>query len=319
MPQAPNYTSKAEKNAVFKEIGYIHYKEEVDEFFNHLASDRKQGFFYRGIKRAGYKLYTSGQRYWIESGKAGGRFRDHHQMYTNRLYDLRTRDDLPFKELFKRWGIDSNDDLAMLSLLQHYGGVTPFLDLTEDPYVAMYFAVEEREREPDEPTELDEYSAIYTFPRDLVDVLNRAFQQAVENQRERGDLDAGRVYSEYRFFSQGYFLIMHHKWVEKHLGPKHGKLLNNLNIIRQQGLFAYNSTEDLPIPEALKEFEKSFRKPNTPGIWVSEQLKCLNIHVSLAPYIRERLAALTPAYISDYVKPDLKKIFKQVWEEGPNY
>ncbi|MCU0318457.1 MAG: FRG domain-containing protein [Flavobacteriales bacterium] len=319
MVKAPNYITKEEKNAVFKEIGYIHYQQEVDQLFDLLASDRQQGFFYRGNKRAGYKLFTSGQRYWIESEKAGGRFRDHHHMYINRLYDLRTRDDLPFKELFKRWGIDSNDDMAMLSLLQHYGGVTPFLDLSEDPYVALYFAVEERDREPEHPTELDAYCAFYTFPRDLVHVLNRAFQQTVERQRNRGDIDTGRIYSEYRFFHRGYFLIMHHEWVEKHLGPKHGKLHNNLNIIRQRGLFAYNSTADLPVPEALQEFEKQFRKSGVKGQWVSEQLKCVNIHIGLVPYIRERLAALSPSYDKDYVMPNMKAIFERVWEEGPNY
>ena len=319
MPKAPNYSTKSEKNAVFREIGYIHQKEEVDQLFDLLASDRQQGFFYRGIKRAGYKLYTSGQRYWIESNMAGGRFTDHHQMYTNRLHALRTRDNLPFKELFKRWGIHGNDDLAMLSLLQHYDGYTPFLDLTEDPYVALYFAVEERGSEPAERTELDSYCAFYTFPRELTDTVNRRFDEAIDRQRQKGDVNAGEVYQVYRFFSEGYFLIMHHGWVEERLGPKHGKLLNNLNILRQRGLFAYNSTADLPIPEAIRAFEDRMGIPRDQGRWVSDQLKCVNIHMDLAPYIRERLAAMTPAYVKDYVKPDLKKIFERVWEEGPNY
>lgn len=316
---ALRYMSHAEKTDVFAEIGSIHDRMEVDGLFAMFASERKEHFFYRGIKRASYKLFTTGQRYWMESKGAGGRYRDHHQMYTNRLYHLRNRDDLLFKALFRQWKIDSNDDLALLSLLQHYGCYTPFLDLTEDPFVALYFAAEEPGKAPVPASELDNYFAVYTFPRELVDVVNNQYGEAVKRQSEKGDPNAGRTYSEYRFFQEGYFLVMHQEWIEKHLGDGRGRLINNPYIIRQKGLFAYNSTADLPIPEAFHAVEKEWGLERGKGALVSEQLKCLNIHRSLAPYVRERLAKLDPPIVADYVKPDFKRIFDSMWEEDPKW
>lgn len=319
MADPMRYMTAAEKAQVFTGIGSIHHREEVDQLFELFASELKDHFFYRGIKRASYKLLTTGQRYWIGSKGAGGRYTDHHQMYTNRLYHLRNRENLLFKALFRQWKIDSNDELAMLSLLQHYGGYTPFLDLTEDPFVALYFAAENPGKVLYPKSELDEYFAVYTFPRDMVDVLNRRYREAVEGQSGRGDMNAGRTYSEYRFFSQGYFLVMHQEWIEKHLGNGRGRLINNPFIIRQKGLFAYNSTADLPIPEALKEKEKEMGVHRGQGELMSDQLKCLNIHRRLAPYIMERLAKLDPPIVRDYVKPDFKKIFDSMWEEEPRW
>ncbi|WP_284461762.1 FRG domain-containing protein, partial [Chryseobacterium sp.] len=64
------------------------------------------------------------------------------------------------KKLLINSGIDENNDLAYLSYMQHFGVPTPFLDYTNNPYVALFFAIDGINFTPSD-NEIDNYFSLY--------------------------------------------------------------------------------------------------------------------------------------------------------------
>lgn len=304
MAEVPRYKSFFEKLQVF--VNHVRMTKEfqVDAFFKLMQEERHKEYFYRGLSRASYKLYTTGQRYWIEKDLGtSDRFPDHHHMYQGFLHHLKSSAHMPFAELFKRWGLSKDDDLALLSFLQHAGAPTPMLDMTEDPFVALYFASTGSSDVSGDNFETDEYFSVVTFPRRAAKAMNREYKRAVDLHRPRPDMDAGKVYAQYMFFSEGLALVLHPDELQEILGEGRGQVVNNLNIINQKGLFVYTSTADLPLMELIRHNEARNPSPPPTERLISSSIRCVDIHRALAGYVQDKLAALQPAINEDFIFP----------------
>lgn len=312
MAIVPPYRTKAEKIAIISQCKFAHHKEEVDDLLQRFEGEDPKGFFFRGMSKASYKLYTSGQRFRILHD-LGARGNDHRSMYTNMLHRTRNIRNGAVAELMKSSGIHHHDDIALFSYMQHHSGPTPFLDLTEDPFVALYFAVEGEHLTRAE-NELDLYFSVYSVPRELEAVFNGAWKKTRDVWMAENAIESTMMAS-YAVLWQGKILIMREGWIRETFGDDVGHIRNNLNVINQKGLFVFNGSADLPLIEAVQEHERQTNAASVPGRLASNEFRCINIHNSLAGYVRERLAQRTPPIVKSYIYPSTDDIFRDVKDE----
>jgi hypothetical protein len=105
------------------------------------------------------------------------------------------------------------------------------------------------------------------------------------------------------FFSEGKFLLMHQPWLAEHLGAEYGRIMNNVFIERQKGLFLFHRFPEHPFTEALLLYQQQENMTRDNSILVSDQIICMNIHRSLASSVRARLMQLNPPLHWDYIMP----------------
>lgn len=139
--------------------------------------------------------------------------------------------------------------------------------------------------------------------------MNREFKKAVERNRSREDLDAGDLYSQYLFFSEGLVLVLHPDELRDTLGEGRGQVVNNLNIINQKGLFVYNSEADKPLMELIWFNEARHPSPPPKEQLISSGIRCVDIHNDLAGYVQDKLAAMHPAINEDHIFPNPANYF----------
>jgi hypothetical protein len=100
-----------------------------------LKSAQGENVFFRGQASARWKIFSSIQREWIQKDL---------KRYNNNIDDF-VSGFLKFcrKELSIKIKAKCKEpyDVSILSMLQHYGAPTPFVDFTSNPDVALYFAV----------------------------------------------------------------------------------------------------------------------------------------------------------------------------------
>ncbi len=303
----PPYPSRTQKLAVFTNSVFADHKQDVDAILEYFDTKDADRFFFRGMSKASYKLYTSGQRFRILND-IHVKSKDDLSMYMGMFYRTRQVRNGAVAELMRASGIHKQDDIALFSYMQHHSGPTPFLDLTEDPFVALYFATEDTVLSRAE-NELDMYFSVYCVPRSLEEVFNRAWSAARVDWNVPPE---SPMMVNYASFWQGKIIVMREPWVRETFGDNVGHLRNSLNVINQKGLFIFNGSADLPLVEAIQDYERITNAASIPGYLASNAFKCFNIHNSLAAYVRERLAARTPALTKSYIYPSAEDIFKDV-------
>ena len=196
--ELPTYKSLEEKKSNFtfyKQIDnpnnlkyYLKELERLPHTFKRWGIDRREpACIFRGVKEAKYKLYTSAQREWIKGDLSKKLGEDGFADFVDRvLYQLKK--DTRLRNYLKTRGIIQND-MFLLSLLQHYGAPTPLLDFTYDREVALFFATRGDEKSQSDKTretiEIDEYFSIYAFHTGTgksvwLDDLNIAFIEGYE-------------------------------------------------------------------------------------------------------------------------------------------
>ena len=122
----------------------IDTKNDFDLWFNNIIAikaEERTNFIFRGMKEAKHKLYTSGQRQWLENDMtewAG-------MTYLNFIYELvnHARNHPLLEKVFDVYNYSATQrEFPILSILQHYGGPTPLMDWTYNINVALFFATE---------------------------------------------------------------------------------------------------------------------------------------------------------------------------------
>lgn len=308
MTSLPRYETQDDKGLVFSPNDYVHRKQDVDQLFDMFADKDKEGLFvFRGATSASQKLYTSSQRIWL--GQELFKREDNHVSFNTRLI-LEARQDQSeaINRYFAQIGLDPNNDFSMLSYMQHYGAPTPFLDFTEDPFVAMWFASQERATSVDD-NEIDQYFSVYSVRRILSKALNRPLRATYDKwNAEGGEEYAQKAVSSYQGgFYQGSILIIADQELDDIFCKGGKRIWNNLNIINQRGLFVFNGSADVPLMEEILRIEQGLPEDPSRGK-VSEAIKGVNIHRNLSEYVRMRLSQRTPAITREHLFPDPWKI-----------
>lgn len=320
-------------------------EEELDKFEKSIVLP-----VYRGIGEAKYKLYTSAQREWIvnewwkqlgENGFAEFISQTLSNLTKNNMlteyfksldkpYDtLRDRIEWLIEKLraiesvesFKPWETiieqesfylqaklidaihksfikpksliaDIGRDLRHLSFLQHYGAPTPLIDFTLKKKAALFFAIDGIGHHNHGGEDIENYLSIYACEYSSITPIE-GFILLLSNSTNRNSENGGLMKSLPKewpliFISNPLWVLMPTKTVASWSNP---------NIIAQEGCFFLNMDGIKPLEE-----RKEIRK-----------MACLDIHKSLAPYIREKY--LKPKGITkESLFPDFNAIAKEAYE-----
>ncbi len=89
------------------------------------------------------------------------KIRDHYKKFINELIaNCKSWNNGVVKNLLVQSGIDKNNELTYLIYEQHFGVPTPLLDFTFNPYVALFFAINNITYTPSN-NEIDNYLSLY--------------------------------------------------------------------------------------------------------------------------------------------------------------
>ncbi len=304
------YQSFLQKNIFFNQRS-IETKEELDEFI--LEYGKKKNLIYRGVREARWRLYSSLQRHWIIY-----KYTERDISHKEFIIDFIQRGRKVFRETLSSFllknNIDPENDLAILSFLQHHNQPTPLLDWTEEVSNALYFAVDGVDLTIG-TREIHQYFSVYILDGKLFSELgikqimekeikthSNKFRKGLEKYAKHKGL-APDTYD--KLFSDD---IMKKMTVMK-IGNKFASALtninllhnlpfaffsdslddvlkfglnNNLRITNQQGVFTWNSDPTLPLEHIILNDFREKNKSVEDG-WVCQ---CVNIHKNLAKHIK---------------------------------
>lgn len=297
MSRLSEYESLQGKNIYFETENRIETKQDFNDLWRELTRlYRSKEYLFRGVDEAKYKLYTSSQRFWVtqELNKQNNRY---HEFIKRLIAESRQWNRSTISKLLEANGI-RNDVFAYLSYMQHFRVPTPLLDFSYNPFVALFFAVDSLQAYPSD-REIDNYCSLY-----VTNSSNEYFQDmknALEISLKGGFLKEEDFYDR---------MSTHPTQLIETDNPIF-KVLNNTNIINQEGLFFYNNHPVYPIEEIyyqniqevqqyLDEYEFKESK------YAPHFARCINIHKGLKEYILTKLA--TKGIDSEYIYPNIEKL-----------
>ncbi len=182
----------------------------------------------------------------------------------------------------------SQNDLLYLSIAQHYGGISPLLDFSEDIKTALFFMTENASFPTTGDNNISNYSSIYikqdeiTF-MDIINQLEQLIQERLNtidvqnvNIENIKDLDPFQELTNFNNLKKiDAPVLIPNKRKKIKLRFKDNSTIeailsiSNLNIVAQKGCFVFHYDENEP----LRPLEKG--------------IECVDIHKSLMPYIKK--------------------------------
>lgn len=223
------------------------------QFEGFYSKKKDERLIFRGTKEASYKLYTTSQRDWILN---------HSDMdYSHYLGKILDNSKSCNNGIIKKYlgSIDKTfvkNNLSYFSIMQHYGLPSPLLDFTYNPFIALYFAVQNIEKcfyDDDYNNIRNFFSVYFIYPR---------WAKYKGFTKELLELDLQNLKSEV------YQLV------------DYQVVYNNLNIQAQEGLFFVNTFSNEDLITSMKKTNKANE---------NVRFGCYNIHKSLANLIKESL------------------------------
>lgn len=283
------YKSVDEKKEFFQ-YQQINTEEEFKKVYDKLKNS--QSCIFRGVREAKFKLYTSAQRVWIENDfdKSGVSYVD----FIKKLLS-----ELEKEKIISKYCKSLNkipNDVFGLALLQHYSAPTPLLDFTTDKDIALFFALQGLISD-DTEVGIDEYFSVYSISLNTewpsldkyLNVVNgkvefwvKEYEKLCPEDNLRKDiLEQIKLQTAwYRTSEDGLFKIPC-MFVPNPLDAdevstitKERLFYSNINIIAQEGCFLLHTDE-----------RKALENIDNRSQYISE-IKCLDIHKSLASYIK---------------------------------
>lgn len=314
------YETTLQKSNYFNQINI-----DTIEHFDKIYAEYKykKEYIFRGQKEAKWRLYSTLQRHWIMD-KLKVKFESYQNML-EKMIDLgRTQHNNQYIKILSENHQDADNDIAVLSFLQHHGCPTPLLDWTYKFQNALFFAIngldhKERKRE------IDDYFSVFFIEekyfekgsmRNLIYetiessqefALNRIIDSITQDQQRRTKMrdhfkgrkaiDISRI--------KGSGMIKHMlnvgnmiKMPATYFGD--GKpdniifsLNNSNNINNQSGVFTWNADPAKPLELVVNEQYAEVNKLSNFDD-NSEQnalCECFNINKKLADHIRNVLKA----------------------------
>lgn len=287
MAKLPEYTKLSEKESIFS-CKTIDSQKAFDDAIMSLVKT-KTTYFFRGVNEAKYKMYTSGQREYIEKEYdkiCGCSYWDFVQSLIRPL-----QQDKDLLRFYRVIGKNLSDSF-FYTYLQHYGAPTPYIDFSTDIYVALFFCTYKMQNSPSD-TEIDNYFSLYYVDNGMSKkgaILRTLYEsfKVTERKREKKPLqevflnpnDQERRKNKPRFFLTtkelndiSMFYIDQEATLGRFAENRIIYQIPNRNMIAQKGLLIYNNSEKEPL-ENMSMFQ--------------QKVRCLNIHKSLADYIKTR-------------------------------
>ncbi len=261
-------TLDSKRNYFSKDMTNITSKDQLIDVIKELSKRGKKLF--RGVSEAKYKLYTSGQREFIQQ--------DYYtldiqyvQFMKALLQNLRNNVDL--MDYCKVANIHPNDSYCF-TYLQHYGAPTPYIDLTMDIKTALFFCIHNMSVEKAE-SEIDHYCSLYYIEETEIDYITKRYEQIIErdktnpipNPQDKNYLKQEMLKLENLQKMELFYIDS--STTEGYFNQKRLIFrMPNRNMVAQKGVLLYNSSDELPLEKRLK------------------QIHCINIHKSLCDFIR---------------------------------
>lgn len=335
-----NYRSFHQKDIYFSQQK-IDTESEFDKIYEEL--DNLENTLFRGVREAKWRLINSLQRFWI-SEKYSEKSIKYEKFIIKLIEDARKIYNDSIVRYLNGINLDSENDIAILSFLQHYGSgsFTPLLDWTYKFKHSLLFAIENLEIDRSRRTEIENYLSIYYLDEefftdgDLSKIVQKGLDESAEKifQKSTEEIenvpedklesyknamtDNAKKLFAYQLKGKG---GMRHITKIKRLikfpiaffsdknlaGPFKCSIQNNFNIINQQGAFVWNYSATKPLEFIAKE---EYLKENSGDFFFCY---CLNINKKLKYYIKNKLdnAGITRKFI--YPNPDdmANESFKQ--------
>ncbi|OWV18663.1 hypothetical protein B7990_05150 [Fibrobacter sp. UWB4] len=246
------YKSLEEKQIAFKPCGYL-VIDSVEKFDRWLNTVPRENILFRGVNEAKYKIYTSAQRLYITNdlNKSGKKIEDFIQ---DELDQVKEFNGGLLKKYFRLLNVVDHD-LLYLSFLQHYSGVSPLIDFSADVEKALYFMQDGCSFGKMGNTGIDNYFSLYAKEYPTTKGVNKLSDDDLRDFFSFSTMNAAA--KSIVFQSQ-----------QINCNQQNRSSFANLNIVAQNGRFLFYSDGINPL---------------------EEDLSCVDIHKSLAPYIKKIL------------------------------
>lgn len=294
------YQSLEEKE-IFFQFGSNKIDNESDfiKYTNLLfAQNSRNNFIFRGVPEAKFKIFNTAQRVWFEISKISefSNEEKYDEFIIKLLTECKKWNSETVPNLLKTYGVNEKNSISYLSFMQHFGLPTPFVDFTKNVNNALYFAVEYL---PDDfkesKNEIDNYFSIYSNFQD-----NTFFEGFIEIfNLNRDNMNIGEF--DYQDITKNGIILITDEINEF-------KIVNNMRIANQEGLFFYNNSPNLSLEEQYKLLADMYLDKF--GETIFEKLLatktfsgCFNIHKKFAKRIKDTLTDMK--ITKEFIYPDI--------------
>ncbi|RYZ90895.1 MAG: FRG domain-containing protein [Proteobacteria bacterium] len=305
---------------------------DTNDQFDHIYKvyNCKSDYIFRGQREAKWRLYSTLQRHWILKG-LGEKFESYQALLESLVAKGRSvyRDE--YIKLLGEIHDDADNDIAVLSFLQHHGCPTSLLDWTYRFENALFFAVDGAEPTTSKK-EIDNYVSVYfikesgferggmrTLLYESIDgtqefALNLSIDRFTDNEKVRTEMkghfkgrnaiDTSRIKGSgmIAFMLRINHMINFRATYFSDNGPDDiiFSLNNSENIKSQAGVFTWNADPTKPFEMVVSEQNNlTDNKSEDEARSIQNVVcECLNINKALIPYVQRVLEA-------DGVKRDL--------------
>ncbi|SHG79852.1 FRG domain-containing protein [Fibrobacter sp. UWCM] len=248
-----DYKSLEEKGEIFKSSGYLRI-DTVASFCDWFDAFPKEDVLFRGVKEAKYKIYTSAQRLYITHDLAlSGRTVE--DVIAETLEQAKQVDNGILKKYFSLLDVIDHD-MLYLSFLQHYSGISPLIDFTTSIEKALFFMQEGVTFSDVGEDGIDNYCSLYYKLQSPV----------TRKLRDLSETDAREIFSFSEMHQNARSVVFQSEQID--ISSQKKCSFANLNLVAQDGRFLFYSDGINPL---------------------EENISCVDIHKSLAPYIKKRL------------------------------
>jgi hypothetical protein len=332
------YSSILQKSQYFDQLN-VDTIEQFDELYEDFKNEK--GFLFRGVNEAKWRLYSSLQRHWV----ANKLFESDvtYQGFLENLVDNARKEQKQVLSKFLHLNrIDPENDIAVLSFLQHNGCPTPLLDWTYSFPNSLYFALDKIINK-ESPKEIDNYFSVYqieekyfqyTCIKKIIEVQLEGEYEKLEAKLIENCLKVGVAKDQaLKIFTKNILQRMTKMLFGKkrvtyftrikqlmknpftyfsdfdNEGGLQFSLNNNMNIVNQYGALTWNSNPAKPL-------EQLFNEQMAEELGIADGVcfcNCYNINKKLIPHINKRL--VEQGVVKDFIYPNHSHIAMSSFEK----
>ncbi|MBQ0090673.1 MAG: FRG domain-containing protein [Prevotellaceae bacterium] len=300
------YKTFDEKNKMFACSCVVDDQNILQDILSCLYQN-ENNFIYRGVSNASFKLFSSAQREWIINTNKQGTYENFVKTIIGRV-----KNNCNIRKYLKKYN-RPNDDMQILTMLQHYAELSIMLDFSLSLTDALFFATDYQPRPP--KTLLDQYITIYLIPT-TCDRIKSTWQSIMTDgafqinqimskypnlslsDQTKEDMTQSSICSYFRdnisMLSIGGFGMQPISINIPQANINTRISINNNRLIRQHGLFIANFTEDKPLEKVFFDLETPKQFDPSLGIDVPQPqdakkcICCININKNLVPFIKSQ-------------------------------